>query len=193
MSSTEIERLTGVTSPYDEILDALQRNGIDPSPLPLLQARIDFATAPLHIEACLKMTLEAAGSELTERIKDSRGADRFKTAEQFLLARFNQAWRPPRVDLSSGAPRPQRLVPESLPQMIQEFKSHLRQYEIPITECMEVALTEILAAGMRVLEEDNALLQGISRAYDNNPNYRHEVGRLVGIRAMALSGDFDQV
>ena len=55
---------------------------------------------------------------------------------------------------------------------------------------MEVALTEALASGMKVLQEDNALLEGIAKAYDNNPNHRHEVGRVVGIREVALSGDF---
>ena len=55
---------------------------------------------------------------------------------------------------------------------------------------MEVALTEALASGMKVLQEDNALLEGIAKAYDNNPNYRHEVGQVVGIREVALSGDF---
>ena len=55
---------------------------------------------------------------------------------------------------------------------------------------MEVAMTEALASGMKVLQEDNALLEGIAKAYDNNPNYRYEVGRVVGIREVATLRGF---
>ena len=43
---------------------------------------------------------------------------------------------------------------------------------------------------MKVLQEDNTLLARIAKTHDNNPNYRHEVGRIMGIKEVVLTGDF---
>ena len=81
-------------------------------------------------------------------------------------------------------------VPRNLPQAVQEFRLQLKRLDIPVTDEMEVALTEALWSAMNVLQADNEILVQIAKAFDNNPNYRHEVGRLVGIRDVALSGVF---
>ena len=188
MPSTKIGRFTGITSPHEELLDVLERNQVSPSPVPLLRARVDLATAPLHIEACLKQALDGITPEATTTLMNTWRISDLQEVQQKLLEPITQAWHP------SGGGRwatpPTSVVPHQLPQVVQDFRLGLKRYGIPITEQMEVALTEALTSGMKVLQEDNALLEGIAKAYDNNPNYRHEVGRIVGIREVALSGDF---
>ena len=43
---------------------------------------------------------------------------------------------------------------------------------------------------MRVMREDIKLLEQIARSYDNNPNFRHEVGRVTAVREMARGGKY---
>ena len=90
--------------------------------------------------------------------------------------------------MSTSTPR--GIIPRQLPQAIQDFRLGLKRHEIPITDGVEVALTEALSSTMSALQEDNALLERIAKAYDNNPNFRHEVGRIMGIREVANSGSF---
>lgn len=188
MPSTKIARITGITSPHEELLDVFSRQSVEPSPVSLFRARIDLATAPLHIEACLKQTLEAT-PEVTNQLKEGLGTSDLQEAQRQLLNPITQAWHPSKGGRWSGSAE-RNIIPRQLPQAVQDFRLRLKRYDIPITDNMEVALTEALASAMCVLEEDNALLEKVAKAYDNNTNYRHEVGRIVGIREVALSGDF---
>ena len=43
---------------------------------------------------------------------------------------------------------------------------------------------------MKVLQEDNTLLARIAKTHDNNPNYRHEVGRIMGIREVVVNDNY---
>lgn len=188
MPSTKINRLTGITSPHQAILNALGRNPVDPSPVPLLRARIDLATAPRHIEACLRNTLESLDVDLITAVTNKLRVSDLQEVQKQLLIPITQTWSPSGSGMwtiSEGTG-----VPRNLPQAVQEFRLQLKRLDIPVTDEMEVALTEALWSAMNVLQADNDILVQIAKAFDNNPNYRHEVGRLVGIRDVALSGEF---
>ena len=189
MPSTKIGRITELSSPYGKLLEGLEKGqDVNPSPIPLLRARVDLAQAPLHIKACLKQTLEG-DNILLESLQHSIGSLFLEDILKKLLEPITHAWHPPdRGIMSTKTPR---FEPRNLPQAIQDFRLRLKRYDVPISDSMEVATTEALASAMLVLTEDNALLTLMAKAFDNNPNYRHEVGRIVGIREVALSGSFD--
>ncbi len=176
--------------PYEEMLNALFESGLSPSPLPLLQARDDRAMVPLHIQACLKSAVEAANAETREQLKVKLGVLDMEHAIRELLKPVTHAWHPP-DDPSRITWPPPPLVPPDIPQALKRFRLELKRCGVPVSDDIETALTEALASAMLVLKEDNALLERVAKAYDNNPNNRHEVGRIVAIREMALSGRFD--
>ena len=139
MPSTKIQRITGITSPHSEFLDMFDTENLDPSPLPLLRARIDLATAPRHIRACLKQTLEHLTPEFIEGLTERLTGYDSDTIHDKLLEPITQAWSPPGGSMWTTPPKP--VVPRNLPQAVQDFRFELKKYSVPITDNMEVALT----------------------------------------------------
>ena len=135
------------------------------------------------------MTLEEFDADFTGALMVRLQVSDLQEARKKLLDPITRTWHP-----SGGGrmARPEKgnIVPLRIPQAVQDFRFLLRRYDIPTNEGMEVALTEALASAMLVLQQDNSLLETIAKAYDNNPNYRHEVGKIVGVRDFALSSQF---
>lgn len=155
--------------------------------MPLLRARIDFETVPRHIEACLKATLESLDPcQMPDVV-----AEKLRTPDLFLkelMTPIRNEWNPSSGGRWSVGKMPVRL--DRIPQAVQNFRLGVIRQQIPVSEGMEVALTETLWSAMNVIQADNDILVKIAETFDNNLNYRHEVGRLVVIRDVALSGEF---
>ena len=196
MELSRFERASGVTPTDIDLLDVFD------SPIkPLMEARIRLSRAPAHIKFCLKQTLESDENLLQSLQSQMTRHSYFGTTNangieevcSNLLRPISVAWG---QDTASSSSRwysqPVDIVtftPERLPDAIHSFRVQLKRYAIPISDLMELALTEATQNAMRVLLEDNRLLVRIAEAYNNNPNFRHEVGRLTAIREIARSGD----
>ena len=194
MELSRFERASGVTPADIDLLEVFD------SPIkPLMEARIRLSRAPVHIKSCLEQTLKS-DENLLQSVQSEMRNNRVRIDTNDIDAVFHVLLRPISnawgQDTASSSSRwhsqPVDIVtftPEKLPDALRSFREQLKRYDIPISDLMELALTEAIQNAMRVLLEDNRLLVRIAEAYNNNPNFRHEVGRLTAIREIARSGD----
>ena len=124
MPSIKMDRITGITSPHAELLEALSQRKTDPSAVPLLKARIDVEQAPLHIEECLNQTFDNA-PELEASVTNRMRASDRQELRQKLLYPITEAWNPSSGGrMSTSTPR--GIIPRQLPQAIQDFRLGLK-------------------------------------------------------------------
>ena len=191
MELSRFERASGVTPANVDLLQV-----VDSSIRPLMEARIRLSRAPVHIKSCLEQTLKSDAKLLQSVQSEMRNnhvrIDTNNIDEVFhvLLQPITQAWGQD-TGSSRWYSRPVDIVtftPERLPDAFRSFREQLKRYNIPISDLMELAFEEAIQNAMLVLLEDNRLLVRIAEAYNNNPNFRHEVGRLTAIREIARGG-----
>ena len=187
MEPSRFERAAGIVPTEIDLLEVFG------SPVkPLVEARIRLSRAPAHIKFCLKQTLEDDERLLHSVLSkmNSRGNYVRKITDDLdeicfeLLRHITAAWDPHGAYSRRSSSQPNDIVtftPERLPDAFQSFREQLKRYDVPISDLMELAMTEAHRNAMLVLLEDNRLLARVAEAYNNNPNFRHEVGRLTAI------------
>ncbi len=176
MSETEIRTEA-------DILKILE-SSVSPSPAPLIRARLALSYAPARIRECLKRTLDG-DDELMKSIQSRMGETSEEVVYSQLLGPITRAWTMRSRRASQGADA----IPGVVWNILFDFRRQLNRFGVPVSEPMELAFTDAQRNAMRVMREDIRLLEQIAQLYDNNPNFRHEAGRVTAIREMARGGD----
>ena len=168
-----------------DLLEILERS-VSPSPAPLIRARLRLSCAPAQIRDCLRQTLEG-DEDLMKSIQNRMRETSEEVVYHQLLGSITRAWtvRHHQFQASEGAD----INPAVVPRALFDFRRQLNRFGVPISEPMEHTIMEAHRNAMQVMRQDIRLLEQIARSYDNNPNFRHEVGRVTAIREMARGGD----
>ena len=172
MPATNIADYTRIVLSNTALIDSLTAH----EGSALIQARIDFCLSYAHIKESIRQTLTDTDSLSPRTTRWLANTESIDHGVEYLMSRLSHSDPNSYIDMSN------------LAMDIHQFRLYLSRFQVPISDTAELALTDLLTNGLRIVQEDNRLLQQITNAYDNNPNYRHEVGRLTAIREVALSG-----
>ena len=179
---------SGIIATKADILEIFENLEVSPSPTPLIQARLELSYAPARIKGCLVETLKG-DCELMTNVQTKMRTTNVDEVYSRLLQPITHAWAPGDRGSREYTTEEADTNPEVVPDAIVKFRNEMNRFRAPISDMMELALAEAHRNAMIVMREDLNLLERVVQMYNNNPNFRHEVGRVVAIREVARGGD----